>query len=148
MGIDVNVHMNPEFNAKHVVNHLEGVGAKEVELSWPLDFEPDYFTIAFTWGDEDRVLHFHCNLGIFKSHKLSVGAWGSAEEIMEGIVEKFGGVFVPNDCEDNAVIYDQAQYNTGNGLFVHKWALAHGYIEDSRVEDIVEARRIFKEKIG
>jgi len=147
MGIDVDGHVNPEFNASHVQDHLISVGAENVEMEWPLDRTPDYFVIKFKYKGEQRLLHFHCNLGIFKSHKISLGAWGYAEEVIKGILEKFGGLFVPNDCSDDAVIYDQAQYNTGNALFVHKWALAHGYIDDSRVEDIQKAGEIFEEKI-
>ena len=148
MGIDVNVHMNPEFDAKHVEDHLKSIGATDVELRLGISGEPTYFIIQFKYRDENRVLSFHVNDGIFKSHKLSVSAWGSAEEIMESIAQKFGGVFVPNDCEDGqATVYDQAQYNTNNALFVHKWALAKGYIDGSGESDIVEALKVFNEKI-
>lgn len=144
MSVRVKVHLNPEFGVEHVKDHLVSVGANDVKVELALKYTPEYCKITFEYKGQERCLNFHYRLGIFNSNLLTLNLWGSAEEIMEGIVEKFGGILIPNECEEgNATVYGSANYNTQDALFVHKWAIAHGHVTGSKLEDIIEAHKSF-----
>lgn len=153
MGVDAKIHLNSEFKLGHVVEYLKYTGAESVAVL-ACDDRFDHFTITFEIFGELRTLFFHNNLGIFGSHLASLGQWGHYEEILKPIVQAFGGIYIPNDCtEENIEVFEDrnagaSAYNDCNALFVHKWALARGLVDDSRAEDIAEAQEQFKKVHG
>lgn len=142
MGIDVHGHITNKFGVKEVVEFLASQGLQEVR--WESTHSPGYYVILLVDGKDKRTLHFHTGGGIFGSHLVSLRKWGNAESIVKSVVDQFSGVFVPNDCEAGAVLIDQGSYVESESIFVLRWALARGIVEDSSVESVIKASEAFE----
>ena len=147
MGIDVKVHMNPKFGLNDVVEHLKSQGCENIQVNQSTGY--DHFVVIFDHLGNRRMINYMNNLGLFGSPIMLIGKWGNIEDLMESIVQKFGGVFIPDDSTNDSKIYTEGmtQYNEGDAVFVLKWALAKGLVSGSTVEDVVEAQKHFEARL-
>lgn len=151
MGVDVNLHLNPEFDVSNVTDYLKHIGCTDVSVKSNYEIDPTYFNIFFTLNEEKRMMHFHHGLGIFNSHKISMGASGCAWEVIDQLAGAFGGIAVPNDCEDgNASVYTDcgSEFSKGSAIFILKWGLSKGIIHGSSVDDLIKAKEAFDKSMG
>lgn len=142
MGVDANLFLSHKWEVRNIQdilkNHL-GITEQKIEFhTW----SPDYMTISFDFKTEARTLHVHTrsDLGGFKGILLSLRAWGNAVEILTAIANVTGGFLVPQDCEEECLIINEAEQ--GNLKFL----VDHALIENDRREEIKQAREILKLK--
>jgi hypothetical protein len=75
---------------------------------------PSYIIISFKYDgnvkDEHRQMSFHYNSkeGGFRGHLLTLGASGSAEQILKAIAERIGGFYNHQDCDNNYELFHYA----------------------------------------
>jgi len=146
MGVDTKGHVNRSIEVEDIRDTLKSMGADKIDIK--MGTCSAHFIILFDHMDYQRMMHFHYGLGLFGSNIISLGADEQAETIIEEIVHRFGGVFIPNDCEDgNATVYDDsnAMLNNGDAKYILKWGIANGYIKGSTTYDVNVAQEKFDE---
>jgi len=151
MGIDVKGHIDSKFEAEDVCDVLVSMGASGVKIEERNSTHTSFHQIYFSYSGQDRVMFFHYGFGLFGSNLISLGKSGCADLIIEEIVHRFSGIYIPNDCEDgNATVYtsEASMYSQGEGIFLFKWGIANGHIQDTSVESLIYAKKKFDEMIG
>ena len=108
MGINTQGVMNSRVEVSDIVEVLERKFNVITEIEDTHD--KDYKQIVFDYNGEDRRMsvfvnyndHSHIGFtGMNEVTLIDLNLWGSSIELIEGIVEEYGGYMVDNDCSDD-----------------------------------------------
>ena len=109
MGIDSIGLINKNYSALDVLNYIKSdidENAKLEPVINPQIHDERVSYIDFSYHGNKRSLFvlagtydYSSEIGVNEMHTLiKLSVWGEAEEVVEQIVEYFGGYFTPNDC--------------------------------------------------
>ena len=149
MGIEIQTYIPTHYSPEDVRDFLEAYGATEAKIE-AVDFTTGYHIINFKWGGENRSMSFHSynvNSCPFNGNLITLNAHGEAENIIRGIAKAFGGLFNPNDCQENWQMFS-GYGSRSNGIgFMVKWGIVNGFIKnDSDFDGLLKAKEKWEER--
>lgn len=112
MGVDTNGLINKNYTALDVLKYIqENVSSEAVLEQCTLEKRMSYINLNI--GDEHRNVlvltdcaDYQGETGDKDMHTLvKLSTWGSAKEIIEGVVKHFGGYYCPNDCNGDFTFF-------------------------------------------
>jgi len=118
MGVDTKLYISHRWNINDIKDVLQNRLNCDVKITFN-EFAPNYVNLHF----KERMLHIHTDSQVsgFPAILLSFRSNPEGIGILELLAETFGGILQVQDCNNDALIFDQPDY--GNNAFLLNEAL-------------------------
>lgn len=146
MGVDTRLFISNRWTVEDVHDVLESLYGKAEYVSSGM---PDYCILKFNYSKtEPRSMsawHNHEEYG-FRGVLLSLGANGHAQEIMEKIASRLGGLLNPEDVNDELIGYPVlGQHNLD---FHVRHAIIHGETDGRDIAGFAKKAIAYSKSLG
>ncbi|MFA5937401.1 MAG: hypothetical protein WC822_06025 [Candidatus Paceibacterota bacterium] len=139
MGVDTKVYLNTRWNLDNIKTIIERTQNTKVEIESNHSFAPGYFT--FTLPEKKRIIHVHSytTTPLGTATLLSMRSDEEGKQILKGIAEVVGGMFMDNDVDGKCdFIMGALTDEDGLGYFV-KYALVHNGIDNHDIKGLLKS---------
>jgi hypothetical protein len=152
MGVDTILYVNGSTEIEDIVTILiKHLSCTDVEVRANTDVNPGYFNIFFTTSkDNKRMLHLWTNsqTPIGPAMYLSFGADKEGQDVLRTIAEILGGLFCPNDCAENYIMY-RGKFWKEDGLAYHlRYAVLNNTASGDDMYELNDSIRKWNDRIG